>query len=82
MEEKYANGDKSYKPNTRSHTSVIDAWAKSGEIGAAARAENILINLRNLYESQGDPDIKPNVYTANAVMNVSCVHFIYSHSDR
>jgi hypothetical protein len=30
-----------------------------------------LTNLRNLYEAEGDPDIKPNVYTANAVMNVS-----------
>lgn len=71
MEEKYSNGDSSYKPNTRSHTSVIDAWAKSGEAGAARRAEMILNNLRNLYEATGDPDIKPNVYTANAVMNVS-----------
>lgn len=75
MEEKYAAGDKSYKPNTRSHTSVIDAWAKSGELGAASRAEQILMNLRNLYETTGDPDIKPNVYTANAVMNVSCSRF-------
>jgi hypothetical protein len=33
----------------------------------------ILNNLRNLYEATGDPDIKPNVYTANAVMNVSLI---------
>eukprot|EP00573_Skeletonema_grethae_P005857 CAMPEP_0201695326 /NCGR_PEP_ID=MMETSP0578-20130828/7331_1 /ASSEMBLY_ACC=CAM_ASM_000663 /TAXON_ID=267565 /ORGANISM="Skeletonema grethea, Strain CCMP 1804" /LENGTH=1306 /DNA_ID=CAMNT_0048181169 /DNA_START=426 /DNA_END=4346 /DNA_ORIENTATION=- len=69
MEQRYSAGDKSFKPNTRSHTSVIDAWAKSGEQGAAMRAEAILTNLRNLYENTKDPDIKPNVYTANAVMN-------------
>ena len=71
MEQRYAAGDKSFKPNTRSHTSVIDAWAKSGEAGAARRAEQILENLKALYDSTGDTDIKPNVYTANAVMNVS-----------
>ena len=81
MEDKYSNGDSSYKPNTRSHTSVIDAWAKSGEAGAARRAEMILNNLRNLYEATGDPDIKPNVYTANAVMNVSLIP-LFSRVDR
>lgn len=81
MEDKYSNGDPSYKPNTRSHTSVIDAWAKSGEAGAARRAEMILNNLRNLYEATGDPDIKPNVYTANAVMNVRFSNvFLYGSS--
>jgi pentatricopeptide repeat protein len=79
MEDKYSKGDTSYKPNTRSHTSVIDAWAKSGEPGAARRAEMILTNLRNLYEAEGDPDIKPNVYTANAVMNVSFASLFLEH---
>jgi hypothetical protein len=69
MEEKYLAGDKSYKLNTRSHTSVIDAWAKSGEAGAALMAEAILENLKRMYAETGDNDIKPNVYTANAVMN-------------
>lgn len=69
MEQRYSAGDKSFKPNTRSHTSVIDAWAKSGEQGAAMRAEAILDNLRGMYDATKDPDIKPNVYTANAVMN-------------
>jgi pentatricopeptide repeat protein len=81
MEQRFQAGDKSFKPNTRSHTSVIDAWAKSGEAGAARRAEQILENLKALYESTGDTDIKPNVYTANAVMNVSCslIFLCYGH---
>lgn len=70
MERRYADGDKDFKPNTRTHTSVIDAWAKSGEKGAARRAEQILNAMQAFYESSGDPDVKPNVHTANAVCNV------------
>jgi hypothetical protein len=69
METRYRDGDNDFKPNTRTHTSVIDAWAKSGEEGAAKRAEHILISMENLYKKTGDPDVKPNVHTANAVCN-------------
>ena len=69
MEKRYRDGDNAFKPNTRTHTSVIDAWAKSGEEGAAKRAEHILIAMENLYKKTGDPDVKPNVHTANAVCN-------------
>ena len=69
MEQRYRDGDNDFKPNTRTHTSVIDAWAKSGEKGAAKRAEQILIAMQNLYQKTGDPDVKPNVHTANAVCN-------------
>lgn len=69
MEKRYKDGDNDFKPNTRTHTSVIDAWAKSGEQGAAQRAEQILKTMQNLYQKTGDPDVKPNVHTANAVCN-------------
>lgn len=69
MEQRYRDGDNDFKPNTRTHTSVIDAWAKSGEQGAAKRAEQILKGMQNLYEKTRDPDVKPNVHTANAVCN-------------
>ena len=69
MEQRYRDGDNDFKPNTRTHTSVIDAWAKSGEKGAAKRAEQILIAMQNLYEKTGDPDVRPNVHTSNAVCN-------------
>jgi len=71
MERRYRDGDQDFKPNTRTHTSVIDAWAKSGEKGAARRAEQILNSMQASYESSGDPDVRPNVHSANAVCNVS-----------
>ena len=71
MEKRHHDGDPDFKPNTRTHTSVIDAWAKSGERGAARRAEQILNSMVSRYEASKDPDIKPNVHTANAVCNVS-----------
>lgn len=51
--------------------SVIDAWAKSGEKGAARRADQILNAMQQNYERTGDPDVRPNVHSANAVCNVS-----------
>jgi len=71
MEKRYRDGDRDFKPNTRTLTSVIDAHAKSGEKGAARRAEQILNGMITRYEATGDPDVKPNVHTANAVCNVS-----------
>lgn len=72
MERRYRDGDQDFKPNTRTHTSVIDAWAKSGELGAARRAEQILNAMQANYEASGDPEVRPNVHSANAVCNVSC----------
>ena len=71
MEKRCRDGDQDFKPNTRTYTSVIDSWAKSGEKGAARRAEQILNNMISRYEAAGDPDVKPNVHTTNAVCNVS-----------
>jgi Pentatricopeptide repeat domain len=79
MEKRFREGDQDFKPNTRTYTSVIDAWAKSGEKGAARRAEQILSNMISRYEAAGDPDVKPNVHTANAVCNVSVS---FSDADR
>jgi hypothetical protein len=71
MEQRYRDGDQAFKPNTRTYTSVIDAWAKSGEKGAARRAEQILNNMIAQFDATGDVDVKPNVHTSNAVCNVS-----------
>jgi hypothetical protein len=45
--------------------------AKSGEKGAARRAEQILNNMIAQFDATGDADAKPNVHTSNAVCNVS-----------
>ena len=71
MEQRFRDGDNDFKPNTRTYTSVIDAWAKSGEKGAARRAEQILNTMQGLFKATGDSGVKPNVLTANAVCNVS-----------
>jgi len=68
MERRCHGGDHHLKPNTRTHTSVIDAWAKSGERGAAARAEHILNAMQSQFE-EGNLDVKSNSHTYNAVMN-------------
>jgi len=70
MEKRYNDGDATFKPNTRTLTSLIDCWAKApGEQHAARRAEQILNSMISRYEATGDPDVKPNVHTANAVCN-------------
>lgn len=69
MEKRFRDGEEDFKPNTRTYTSVIDAWAKSGEKGAAMRAEQILNNMITRFDATGDLDVKPNVHTANAVCN-------------
>ena len=56
------------KPNTISFNSVISAWAKSGERGAAQRAESILKRMQELHEA-GNPDVKPNTISFNSVIS-------------
>jgi pentatricopeptide repeat protein len=53
------------KPNTAIYNVLIDAWAKSGERGAAQRAEQIL----SLMDKSGDPDMRPDVKSFSSVIN-------------
>ena len=49
---------------------LVDAWAKSGEGGAAAtRAEAILQHMNQLYQSGGHDTVKPTTGIFNAVIN-------------
>jgi len=49
---------------------TVDAWAKSGEGGAAAtRAEAILQHMYQLYQSGGHDTVKPTTGIFNAVIN-------------
>merc|ERR1712238_563954 len=81
MDYLYRNGDEDMKPNTRTFTSVIDSWAKSGDRRSAERANEILLWMEKLYK-EGNKDVKPNTISYSAVINVSfyctVVMFLYS----
>jgi hypothetical protein len=48
----------------------VDAWAKSGEGGSAAqRAEAILHNMHQLYQTTGQENLRPTTGIFNAVIN-------------
>jgi pentatricopeptide repeat protein len=59
MEAKYLAGDTDLKPNTYTYNAVISALAKSGETGAAARAERVLQNMVNRQRAGGSDAVKP-----------------------
>jgi len=67
MEAKYMAGDMDLKPNTFTYNAVINALAKSGEPGAAARAERVLQNMVNRYRNGGSDDVKPTTINFNTV---------------
>ncbi len=62
-------GDMDLKPNTFTYNAVINALAKSGEPGAAARAERVLQNMVNRYRNGGNDDVKPTTINFNTVSN-------------
>lgn len=59
---------KSVKPNTRTYTTLISAWAKSKEPTKAQEALRILKKMRSMVDG-GDMDAKPSIYTYNAVID-------------
>ena len=71
MHKLYEKGDLQVKPNVVTYGAVIDAYAKSGEKHAAARADALLAKMIHL--NQMDPstysDLRPNTYVFNTVIN-------------
>ncbi len=71
MHDLHKNGDPDIKPNVVTYGAVIDAHAKSGERGAAARADALLAEM--IQQHQADPvmyaDLRPNTYVFNTVIN-------------
>jgi Pentatricopeptide repeat domain len=71
MHQLHEDGDPDVKPNVVTYGAVIDAYAKSGEKGAAARADALLAKMIHLH--QIDPitnaDLRPNTYVFNTVIN-------------
>lgn len=69
MEKLFREGQ-DVKPTYMSFTSCITAWSRSVRThDAAERAEALLDRLLALYRETGDEDMKPTVFTGNAVIS-------------
>ncbi|KAL3792595.1 hypothetical protein HJC23_005565 [Cyclotella cryptica] len=62
-------GNEEVRPNSYNCNTVISAWAKSGEPGAASRAEKILEKMERMYATSGDERFKPRTETYNAIID-------------
>jgi pentatricopeptide repeat protein len=56
------------KPDKISFTTVMDAWANSGDKRAPVRCEQILRKMEHLHHFWGDDDLQPDVHTFNTVI--------------
>ena len=69
-ESKYLAGDLDLKPNTLTYNAIINSLAKSGEPGAARKAERVLQNMVNRYKAGGGTnDVKPTTIHFNAMLD-------------
>jgi hypothetical protein len=57
------------KPNFRSYSTVMDAWARQTGPEGAERAQELLEKLKELYRQTGDVALQPNVISYNTVIN-------------
>jgi len=77
MDELYQNeGIQEYKPDTRSYNSVMNAFSKSLEKNAAAKAETILRKMTSIYEQESHGEdlkvnlkVKPDFFSFAIVIN-------------
>jgi hypothetical protein len=69
-QQEYDSGNLRVVPTAKLYTVAVDAWAKSGEGGAAAtRAEVILQHMNQMYQKGGHDNLKPTTGIFNAVIN-------------
>jgi hypothetical protein len=61
-------GDDEMRPNARSYTCAINAWAKCRKFGKAKHAYNILLDMIAAYEN-GNTAAKPNVFSFTSVVS-------------
>lgn len=59
----------SMEPNTRTYTMVISCWVRSQELTKPQRALKILKHVSDQYKLTKDPNIKPNTFIYNAVID-------------
>jgi hypothetical protein len=57
------------KPNFRSYSTVMDAWARQNNPTGAQQAQDLLEQLSEMYSQTGDVAIQPNVISYNTVIN-------------
>jgi len=69
MENMYQAGNQNVKPNIKCFITCLDAWAKSGEKGAAIRAEKILNRLEKLLINSSNDSMSLNNYAYNTVID-------------
>lgn len=61
--------NESIAPDVISFASVLDAWAKSKEPHKGAKCQELLNRLLKMYEETRNHDLRPTIYTYNAVLN-------------
>lgn len=66
MDQLYADGKTSIQADSYSYNTVLNAWAKSGQVGAPQRAERILTKMETKFRN-GNPSLKPNTRTYTTV---------------
>ena len=70
MEKLYESGEHpNLRPNTHTFTTVCNAWARSGEDGAAQRASAILERMEYEGFIEGKEHMRPNVKTYTCVID-------------
>lgn len=60
------------KPNVRTYSTVIDVYSRRSDadsVQVADIAQSLLDQLRTLFESTGDEEVKPNSISYNSVIN-------------
>ena len=70
--------DDDMKPNARSYTITMNAWAKSRSFGKAKKTRDLLIQMEKAYKA-GNNDVQPNVFVYTAVVSeINMLKFFFS----
>jgi len=64
-----SNDKNSMIPNTRTYTMVISCWVRSQELSKPQKALQLLKHVSDQYKLTKDPNIQPNTFIYNAVID-------------
>ena len=70
IEELYGNNDMAARPDVVCYNALLNAfgWSNSTK-GKAKRCFDIYLDMRKLYESGRNLDVKPDIITCNSILN-------------